>query len=108
MIVRKFVLMITININLSHQKNKIMKKLLFISLSFVLFFISCRQEDELLSKEDTTNLKIIQQSRSLRQKNDLIKNIKNDTILSTTRTVEMAVEEMAIVGVDGQIIPPPK
>ena len=108
MIVRKFVLMITININLSHQKNKIMKKLLFISLSFVLFFISCRQEDELLSNEDATNLKIIQQSRSLRQKNDLIKNIKNDTILSTTRTVEMAVEEMAIVGVDGQIIPPPK
>ena len=108
MIVRKFVLMITININLSHQKNKIMKKLLFISLSFVLFFISCRQEDELLSNEDATNLKIIQNSRSLRQKNDLIKNIKNDTILSTTRTVEMAVEEMAIVGVDGQIIPPPK
>ena len=108
MTVRKFVSMMSININLSHQKNKIMKKLLFISLSFVLFFISCRQEDELLSKEDTTNLKIIQQSRSLRQKNDLIKNIKNDTILSTTRTVEMAVEEMAIVGVDGQIIPPPK
>ena len=52
-----------------------MRKLVFISLSFVLFFISCRQEDELLSKEDTTNLKIIQQSRSLRQKNDLIKNI---------------------------------
>ena len=98
----------SIRINLSHQKNKIMKKLVFFSLSFVLFFISCRQEDELLSKEDTTNLKIIQQSRSLRQKNDLIKNIKNDTILSTTRTVEMAVEEMAIVGVDGQIIPPPK
>ena len=108
MTVRKFVLMVTISINLSHQKNKIMKKLVFISLSFVLFFISCRQEDELLSKEDTTNLKIIQQSRSLRQKNDLIKNIKNDTILSTTRTVEMAVEEMAIEGADGQIIPPPR
>ncbi len=85
-----------------------MRKLVFLSLSFVLFFISCRQEDELLSKEDTTNLKIIQQSRSLRQKNDLIKNIKNDTILSTTRTVEMAVEEMAIEGVDGQIVPPPR
>ena len=82
--------------------------ILFISLSFVLFFISCRQEDELLSKEDTTNLKIIQQSRSLRQKNDLIKNIKNDTILSTTRTVEMTLEEMAVEGTDGQIIPPPK
>lgn len=108
MTVRKFVSMMSINIHLSHLKNKIMKKLVFFSLSFVLFFISCRQEDELLSKEDTTNLKIIQQSRSLRQKNDLIKNIKNDTILSTTRTVEMAVEEMAIVGVDGQIIPPPK
>ena len=108
MTVRKFVLMVTININLSHQKNKIMKKLVFFSLSFVLFFISCRQEDELLSKEDTTNLKIIQQSRSLRQKNDLIKNIKNDTILSTTRTVEMTLEEMAVEGTDGQIIPPPK
>ena len=108
MTVRKFVLMVTISINLSHQKNKIMKKLVFFSLSFVLFFISCRQEDELLSNEDATNLKIIQQSRSLRQKNDLIKNIKNDTILSTTRTVEMAVEEMAIVGVDGQIVPPPR
>lgn len=95
--------MIAISIHLSRQKNKIMRKLVFISLSFVLFFISCRQEDELLSKEDTTNLKIIQQSRSLRQKNDLIKNIKNDTILSTTRTVEMAIE-----GVDGQIIPPPR
>lgn len=103
MTVRKFVLMIAISIHLSRQKNKIMRKLVFISLSFVLFFISCRQEDELLSKEDTTNLKIIQQSRSLRQKNDLIKNIKNDTILSTTRTVEMAIE-----GVDGQIIPPPR
>ena len=68
--------MTSINIHLSHQKNKIMKKLVFFSLSFVLFFISCRQEDELLSKEDTTNLKIIQQSRSLRQKNDLIKNIE--------------------------------
>lgn len=108
MTVRKFVLMVTISINLSHQNNKIMKKLVFISLSFVLFFISCRQEDELLSNEDATNLKIIQQSRSLRQKNDIIKNIKNDTILSTTRTVEMAVEEMAIEGVDGQIVPPPR
>ena len=94
--------------SLSTATEKKKKKLVFFSLSFVLFFISCRQEDELLSNEDATNLKIIQQSRSLRQKNDLIKNIKNDTILSTTRTVEMAVEEMAIVGVDGQIIPPPK
>ncbi|WDT67539.1 hypothetical protein [Cloacibacterium sp. TD35] len=85
-----------------------MKKLVFFSLSLVLFFISCRQEDELLSKEDATNLKFIQQSRSLRQKNDLIKNIKNDTILSTTRTVEMSVEEMAIEGADGQIVPPPR
>lgn len=108
MTVRKFVSMMSINIHLSHLKNKIMKKLVFFSLSFVLFFISCRQEDELLSKEDTTNLKIIQQSRSLRQKNDLIKNIKNDTILSTTRTVEMTLEEMAVEGTDGQIIPPPK
>ena len=108
MTVLKFVSMTSINIHLSHQKNKIMKKLVFFSLSFVLFFISCRQEDELLSKEDTTNLKIIQQSRSLRQKNDLIKNIKNDTILSTTRTVEMTLEEMAVEGTDGQIIPPPK
>ena len=39
---------------------------------------------------------------------DLIKNIKNDTILSTTRTVEMTLEEMAVEGTDGQIIPPPK
>ena len=108
MTVRKFVSMMSIRINLSHQKNKIMKKLVFFSLSFVLFFISCRQEDELLSNEDATNLKIIQQSRSLRQKNDLIKNIKNDTILSTTRTVEMTLEEMAVEGTDGQIIPPPK
>lgn len=108
MTVRKFVSMMSINIHLSHLKNKIMKKLVFFSLSFVLFFISCRQEDELLSNEDATNLKIIQQSRSLRQKNDLIKNIKNDTILSTTRTVEMTLEEMAVEGTDGQIIPPPK
>ena len=108
MTVRKFVSMMSINIHLSHLKNKIMKKLVFFSLSFVLFFISCRQEDELLSNEDATNLKIIQQSRSLRQKNDLIKNIKNDTILSTTRTVEMTLEEMAVEGTDGQIIPPPR
>ena len=61
-----------------------------------------------LSKEDTTNLKIIQQSRKFKTENDLIKNIKNDTILSTTRTVaEMTLEEMAVEGTDGQIIPPP-
>lgn len=103
MTVRKFVLMTQINIHLSHQKNKIMKKLVFFSLSFVLFFISCRQEDELLSKEDATNLKIIQQSRSLREKSDLIKNIKNDTITTSVKTVEMAVEETA-----GQLMPPPR
>jgi len=80
-----------------------MKKLVFFSLSFVLFFISCRQEDELLSKEDATNLKIIQQSRSLREKSDLIKNIKNDTITTSVKTVEMAVEETA-----GQLMPPPR
>lgn len=80
-----------------------MKKLVFFSLSFVLFFISCRQEDELLSKEDVTNLKIIQQSRSLREKSDLIKNIKNDTITTSVKTVEMAVEETA-----GQLMPPPR
>lgn len=100
MTVRKFVLMTHINIHLSHQKNKIMKKLVFFSLSFVLFFISCRQEDELLSKEDATNLKIIQQSRSLREKRDLI---KNDTITTSVKTVEMAVENTT-----GQYIPPPK
>lgn len=103
MTVRKFVLMTHINIHLSHQKNKIMKKLVFFSLSFVLFFISCRQEDELLSKEDATNLKIIQQSRSLREKSDLIKNIKNDSITTSVKTVEMAVEETA-----GQLMPPPR
>lgn len=80
-----------------------MKKLVFFSLSFVLFFISCRQEDELLSKEDATNLKIIQQSRSLREKSDLIKNIKNDSITTSVKTVEMAVEETA-----GQLMPPPR
>lgn len=80
-----------------------MKKLVFFSLSFVLFFISCRQEDELLSNEDATNLKIIQQSRSLREKSDLIKNIKNDTITTSVKTVEMAVEETA-----GQLMPPPR
>ena len=90
----------SIRINLSHQKNKIMKKLVFFSLSFVLFFISCRQEDELLSNEDATNLKIIQQSRSLREKRDLI---KNDTITTSVKTVEMAVENTT-----GQYIPPPK
>ncbi len=77
-----------------------MKKLVFFSLSFVLFFISCRQEDELLSNEDATNLKIIQQSRSLREKRDLI---KNDTITTSVKTVEMAVENTT-----GQYIPPPK
>ena len=77
-----------------------MRKLVFISLSFVLFFISCRQEDELLSNEDATNLKIIQQSRSLREKRDLI---KNDTITTSVKTVEMAVENTT-----GQYIPPPK
>jgi hypothetical protein len=77
-----------------------MKKLVFFSLSFVLFFISCRQEDELLSNEDATNLKIIQQSRSLREKRDLI---KNDTITTGVKTVEMAVENTT-----GQYIPPPK
>ena len=92
--------MTSINIHLSHQKNKIMKKLVFFSLSFVLFFISCRQEDELLSNEDATNLKIIQQSRSLREKRDLI---KNDTITTSVKTVEMAVENTT-----GQYIPPPK
>ena len=100
MTVRKFVSMMSINIHLSHLKNKIMKKLVFFSLSFVLFFISCRQEDELLSNEDATNLKIIQQSRSLREKRDLI---KNDTITTSVKTVEMAVENTT-----GQYIPPPK
>ena len=100
MTVLKFVSMTSINIHLSHQKNKIMKKLVFFSLSFVLFFISCRQEDELLSNEDATNLKIIQQSRSLREKRDLI---KNDTITTSVKTVEMAVENTT-----GQYIPPPK
>ena len=41
--------------------------------------ISCRQEDQILSNDDVTNFKIIQESRNLR-KNNNHEDIINDTI----------------------------
>ena len=71
-----------------------MKKAVFISFTLLITVLSCRQEDS-LTNDDVTNLKIIQKTRNLRKNN--IK--KNDSIIiNTNRLIES----------DGQIMPPPK
>ena len=74
-----------------------MKKSVFISFTLLITVLSCRQEDS-LTNEDITNLKIIQDTRNLRKNN--IKT-KDSTVISTNRLVEGLVD-------DGQIMPPPK
>ncbi len=71
-----------------------MKKAVFISFTLLITVLSCRQEDS-LTNDDVTNLKIIQKTRNLRKNN--IKT--NDSIIiNTNRLIES----------DGQIMPPPK
>lgn len=60
--------------------------------------ISCRQEDQILSNDDVTNFKIIQESRNLRKNNNQGDNI-NDTI---------SISSARLSATSGQIVPPPK
>lgn len=48
-----------------------MKKLL-LSILVLTAFVACRQEEETISSEDLTNLKIIRNNRKLNEKNNQI------------------------------------
>jgi len=85
-------------IHLQYKIVKVMKKLVLLGFIITVSLISCRQEDQILSNDDVTNFKIIQESRNLR-KNNNHEDIINDTIsISSARVSATA----------GQIVPPPK
>ena len=75
-----------------------MKKLVLSSFIIMIALISCRQEDQILSNDDVTNFKIIQESRNLRKNNNQGDNI-NDTI---------SISSARLSATSGQIVPPPK
>lgn len=96
--VQKFAYAYVFSIDLS-KKIKVMKKLILLGSAIVtLVTLSCRQQDDLLTSEDTATLKIIQDKASARQLNDGI----------TDKNLQGNVQNERLSLVDNEPVKPPK
>ena len=81
-----------------------MKKIILLSVSAVsVLFVSCRQNEDILSNEDIQTLNIIQKNRDLRELNN--KN-KKDTILIKTQVLRT--DSLSTVLSFDEIVKPPR
>ena len=81
-----------------------MKKIILLSVSALsVLFVSCRQNEDILSNEDIQTLNIIQKNRDLRELNN--KN-KKDTILIKTQVLRT--DSLSTVLSFDEIVKPPK
>ncbi|MEZ7526435.1 hypothetical protein [Cloacibacterium normanense] len=81
-----------------------MKKIILLSVSALsVLFVSCRQNEDILSNEDIQTLNIIQKNRDLRELNN--KN-KKDTILIKTQVLRT--DSLSTVLSFDEIVKPPR
>ena len=81
-----------------------MKKVVLLSVSALsVLFVSCRQNEDILSNEDIQTLNIIQKNRDLRELNN--KN-KKDTILIKTQVLRT--DSLSTVLSFDEIVKPPR
>lgn len=81
-----------------------MKKIVLLSVSALsVLFVSCRQNEDILSNEDIQTLNIIQKNRDLRELNN--KNIK-DTI--SIKTQVLRTDSLSTVLSFDEIVKPPR
>ncbi len=85
-------------------KKLVMKKIILLSVSALsVLFVSCRQNEDILSNEDIQTLNIIQKNRDLRELNN--KNIK-DTI--SIKTQVLRTDSLSTVLSFDEIVKPPR
>ena len=86
-------------------KKLVMKKIILLSVVSALsvLFVSCRQNEDILSNEDIQTLNIIQKNRDLRELNN--KN-KKDTILIKTQVLRT--DSLSTVLSFDEIVKPPR
>lgn len=85
-------------------KKLVMKKIILLSVSALsVLFVSCRQNEDILSNEDIQTLNIIQKNRDLRELNN--KN-KKDTILIKTQVLRT--DSLSTVLSFDEIVKPPR
>ena len=85
-------------------KKLVMKKIILLSVSALsVLFVSCRQNEDILSNEDIQTLNIIQKNRDLRELNN--KN-KKDTI--SIKTQVLRTDSLSTVLSFDEIVKPPK
>ena len=81
-----------------------MKKIILLSVSALsVLFVSCRQNEDILSNEDIQTLNIIQKNRDLRELNN--KN-KKDTLLIKTQVLRT--DSLSTVLSFDEIVKPPR
>ena len=85
-------------------KKLVMKKIILLSVSALsVLFVSCRQNEDILSNEDIKTLNIIKKNRDLRELNN--KN-KKDTILIKTQVLRT--DSLSTVLSFDEIVKPPR
>lgn len=85
-------------------KKLVMKKIVLLSVSALsVLFVSCRQNEDILSNEDIQTLNIIQKNRDLRELNN--KN-KKDTI--SIKTQVLRTDSLSTVLSFDEIVKPPR
>ena len=85
-------------------KKLVMKKIILLSVSALsVLFVSCRQNEDILSNEDIQTLNIIQKNRDLRELNN--KN-KKDTILIKNQVLRT--DSLSTVLSFDEIVKPPR
>ena len=85
-------------------KKLVMKKIILLSVSALsVLFVSCRQNEDILSNEDIKTLNIIKKNRDLRELNN--KN-KKDTI--SIKTQVLRTDSLSTVLSFDEIVKPPR
>ena len=85
-------------------KKLVMKKIILLSVSALsVLFVSCRQNEDILSNDDIQTLNIIKKNRDLRELNN--KN-KKDTILIKTQVLRT--DSLSTVLSFDEIVKPPR
>ena len=83
-----------------------MKKIVLLSVSALsVLFVSCRQNEDILSNEDIKTLNIIKKNRDLRELNNKNKN-KKDTI--SIKTQLLRTDSLSTVLSFDEIVKPPR
>lgn len=87
-------------------KKSVMKKVVLLSVSVLsVLFVSCRQNEDILSNDDIQTLNIIKKNRDLRELNNKNKN-KKDTI--SIKTQLLRTDSLSTVLSFDEIVKPPR